>query len=465
MIIRRGMIFPSFSHPTAAMPRPSLFFLFVVFLGVATVSAQTLAPVPPLEEKIPTLQERVPPLVGTSQLNHHDFPVRFLEVAVSKEGYSFEELWEVAKQCNPKIREVYCGIAAARGEAVQAGLYLNPTFTPTMDNIGVGTGPKVGAFLSQEIVTARKKRLDRAVAGYDVRVARTNYEMEYLRLQNEVRIAYYGLLHAQLNYHIHRYGVAIANEQLGAAEDLRKKGKGEPIDVLQFRLIQNEQSIRLRQSKNDWDIAWGRLAALVGRPDWPNQSVRGTLLIELPQHNMEAVWAVLEQTSPEIATAQLKVQQARTYLVRQQKEKIPNITAGVSYARDITPENNVPFVSVAVPLKVYDRNQGNIAKAQADLAASIHAVETVRLELRKRLLDVYRDYENAAELVTMYEESVIQDAYQSLTLATEAYKKGNKTYLELYQQRNQIMETLIRYIDSRKTLATSAALLDGLLLQ
>ena len=77
---------------------------------------------------------------------------------------TLRDLEEMAIQRNPTLAQAAAQVEAARGRALQSGLYPNPTVGYVADRIGAaGTaGELQGAFIDQLIVTAGKLRLSRA---------------------------------------------------------------------------------------------------------------------------------------------------------------------------------------------------------------------------------------------------------------------------------------------------------------
>ena len=74
--------------------------------------------------------------------------------------------------------------------------------------------------------------------------------------------------------------------------------------------------------------------------------------------------------SPQLAGAQAGVARAQAALSRECAGRNPNVElqAGVQY--DNATRDTIAGVQVGVPLPIYNRNQGNIRKAQAELAAA-----------------------------------------------------------------------------------------------
>src|SRR6516162_2987146 len=74
-------------------------------------------------------------------------------------------LWQIAQEHNSILREAAAEVQEARGRAVQASKYPNPTFLYTGDALGDRASPSGAAsfLMTQEILTTGKGRLDLAV--------------------------------------------------------------------------------------------------------------------------------------------------------------------------------------------------------------------------------------------------------------------------------------------------------------
>lgn len=386
--------------------------------------------------------------------------------AHSHVGLSFDDLWSITLQNNPVLRQKGSLITAASGAQLQAGLKPNPTLNYAGDNLGVGsTAGKQGMGLSQELVTAGKKRLARSVASYDVEAAKQEYAMACQRLRNDLKIAVAEVLHAQFVLQIERFSERLSDDLLRSAEQLQKKGQARSIDILQFRTTLNESALQIKMAENNQRMVWQQLVSMVGVPDMPLQAVSGSLMHESTRRDWDTTWNQFQAQSPQLELACLRVRQARMNLEKEKAERVPNVFANVMVSRDIPGDANVPLVGISVPLKIYDRNQGNICKAQAEIAVAQREVDRIALGLHARLAIVFRDYINSQELVETYERNILPDTFEALSQMDELYQKGDVNYLELYTQRHAIMETLLRYVGALKMQKVSATLIDGMLLE
>ncbi|MHB8972727.1 MAG: TolC family protein [Pirellulaceae bacterium] len=121
-------------------------------------------------------------------------------------------------------------------------------------------------------------------------------------------------------------------------------------------------------------------------------------------------------------------------------------------------------LQVGVPLMIYDRNQGNIMKAQAELMAAQQNVQRVQLLLQDQLAEAFREYDVAREQVTQYRQAILPDAKQSLELTRAGYQQSEFGYLELLTAQQTYSRTNLAYIERLRELWLSAVQIDGMLL-
>jgi outer membrane protein TolC len=108
--------------------------------------------------------------------------------------------------------------------------------------------------------------------------------------------------------------------------------------------------------------------------------------------------------------------------------------------------------------------QGNILKAQAELAAAQHEVDRVELLLQDRLAEVFRDFDVAREQVAQYRQEILPDAKRSLDLVRAGYQQSEFGYLELLTAQQTYARTNLAYVERLRDLQLRAVQIDGMLL-
>jgi cobalt-zinc-cadmium efflux system outer membrane protein len=168
--------------------------------------------------------------------------------------------------------------------------------------------------------------------------------------------------------------------------------------------------------------------------------------------------------SPQLAGAQAGVVRAQAALSRECAGRIPNVDLLAGPQFDNATGYTVVNVQLGVPLPIYNRNQGNIRKAQAELTAAQHEVGRVQLALQQRLAAVFEQYATAHQLVEKYTGDILPNAQESLKLVTSGYRQGEFSYLMLLMAQRTYFQNSIAYLDVLRELRASATAIEGNLL-
>ncbi|HBO45379.1 MAG TPA: hypothetical protein DD670_15900 [Planctomycetaceae bacterium] len=144
--------------------------------------------------------------------------------------------------------------------------------------------------------------------------------------------------------------------------------------------------------------------------------------------------------------------------------RIPNVDlqAGVQY--DNATRDTYATVQIGVPIPIHNRNQGNILKAQAELAAAQNEVRRVRLELQQRLATVFERYATASQQVEKYTNDILPNAQESLNLVSSGYQQGEFGYLMLLTAQRTYFQTNLAHLEALRDLRAAAAMIEGNLL-
>lgn len=380
-------------------------------------------------------------------------------------GVTLAELEAMAESCNPTLAQAAARVAAARGHCVQVGLYPNPTAGYIGAEMGnEGRAGQQGGFVGQEVVTAGKLQLNRTVAAQEVRQAEYAWAAQRFRVLTDVRRGFYEVLVAQRTVELAEQLVGIGERGVKTAEELMKAKEVARSDVLQARIESDSAKLLLQKARNRHTGAWRGLAAVVGDPALQPIYLAGDLQDGMIQFTWEDTLNRLWAESPELAGAQAGVARAQATLSRECAGRIPNfdLQAGVQY--DNATRDTFATVQVGIPIPIHNRNQGNIARAQAELIAAQREIRRVQLALQQRLAAVFEQYATAQQQVEKYNRDIMPNAEESLKLVSSGYQQGEFSYLMLLTAQRTYFQTNLAYLDALRDLRTSAAALEGNLL-
>lgn len=375
------------------------------------------------------------------------------------------ELEETALRCNPTVAQAARRAQAARGRWVQAGLYPNPVAGYVGAEIGnEGQGGQQGGFVGQEIVTAGKLRHQQNVAEQEIRQAEWDFQSQRQRVLTDVRSGFYEVLIAQRSMELAEQLLRIGEEGVRATKSLLEAGEVARVDVLQARIEAETARVLLQRARNRHAAAWRVLAAVVGVADMPPQPLEGEAWDNLRELSWEDSYNRLLTDSPRLAAARAGVARAQAAVALEYARRVPNLELEAAVQYDNATQYTWATVQAGVPLPVFNRNQGNIRRAEAELTAAQHEVQRVRLELQQRLAAVFEQYATARYQAEKYNRDILPDAQASLDLADKGYRHGEHNYLFLLTAQRTFFQTNMIYLEALRELRTAAAAIEGNLL-
>jgi cobalt-zinc-cadmium efflux system outer membrane protein len=145
-------------------------------------------------------------------------------------------------------------------------------------------------------------------------------------------------------------------------------------------------------------------------------------------------------------------------------EPKPNVDVQASTQYDNATEDQIASVQVGIPLPVFNRNQGNIRRAAAELTAARAEVSRIELDLQNRLAAAFERYANARQRTEIYAERILPNARRSLELVATGYRAGQLNYVNLLTAQRTYFQTSVTYLESLGDLQQSMVAIDGLLL-
>jgi cobalt-zinc-cadmium efflux system outer membrane protein len=161
-----------------------------------------------------------------------------------------------------------------------------------------------------------------------------------------------------------------------------------------------------------------------------------------------------------VAAAEAALQAAELAITRERRSVwgLPSLVLGVEWGDESydPPSKKLPLFGFAVPLPLFNRNQGAIAQATADRDRALAELRLARLAARQRFLEFMREHELLRARIARDQEMVIRAervAAKSLT----AYREGAAALPAVLEARRTARDVLGQYIDDVAALLTLEA--------
>ena len=394
------------------------------------------------------------------------------DTAVPPTGLTLAELEQIALTNNPTLAQANAEIHIAAARKQQSGLYPNPTIGYEGEQIrgGIQGGGEQGFFVSQDIVLGGKLGLNRSIFESQKKQAEAGAEAQRLRVLNSVRMLYHHALAAQLMADLRHQLANLANDAVETSHQLGNVGQADQPDVLEAEVEGEQSELAVVAAEQNQIRRWRELAATVGRPDMPLTPLAGNLE-DMPEGNPEQwMQAILEQ-SPAVKIAQLGVLKAEASLARAKREPVPDLQlrGGLEKNLELEAITNRPvglqgFAEVGLQIPLFNRNQGGVAAARAELERSHREVPRVQLILRERTAVLLENYATSRSTVEKYRDHMIPRAQKAYELYSNNYRGMAASYPQVLIAQRTLFQLQAEYIGALDNVWASAIALQGFLL-
>jgi outer membrane protein, heavy metal efflux system len=408
------------------------------------------------------------PARGQGQTTPMPRKVRAEPAAEGLAPLGLDDLVRLGLGRNPALPQAGFEVDAARGRAVQAGLYPNPTISAEGQELGSPRGPGgmiTAPMVSQQIVTAGKLGLSRSVAEREVDQAGLALLRQRFVLLTAIRQGYFAVLAARRRVEVLAELTRVAEQSYEVTRKRLEAKQAARLDLLQVGVEMNRVRADLDAARRELAAAWRRLAATVGVPDLPEAPLAGTLEAPLPDYDFDHARALVLEAHPEVQSARVGVARAELALRRAQAEPVPNVSVGAGYMRQNKDREDDWMFQVSLPVPVWNRNQGNIRAAQAEVGRAAQEVGRVQLDLARRLATAFGEYAAARERTLRYRGSILPDSREAFQIALAAFRAGQVSYLQVLQAQRTVQEANLEYVRNLADAWRGASEIAGLLLE
>lgn len=343
------------------------------------------------------------------------------------------DLQKMARANSPVLRQAAAEVEAARGAALQAGLYPNPLIGTQNQSNGPGGGPFWGVFVSQTIKTMGKLKLAQAAAAQDLVSAQLAYRKAEADVAQAVRSAYFGAAVAREYMRAGRALVRWTDEAYAVMALQFQAGEVAAYEPTQIGALAAQSRTGLVQARNNYLLAWKQLTAALGLPAMPLTEL--TLPAAFPRYDYDKALAHVLSYHTDLLTARAGIEKARYHLRLAEVTAIPDVNVQAIVQQDASPPGPsrvFATVNASVPVPLFDRNQGGIRQAQGNLQSANEGPHRVRAELTARFTEVYRRYTENRTLAELYRTQVLPKQVQAYRAAVKRHSGGDPGRVSFY---------------------------------
>ncbi len=354
---------------------------------------------------------------------------------------------------HPELSVFPYELRAAEARALQAALRPNPELEIEVEEFG-GRDERSGfdaaettIQIGQPIELAGKRAKRRRLASLDGELVQWDYESARLDVVREVARAFAAVLAAQDRVAL-RQGLFELSRQAHAAVAQRvEAGRDSPVDELRASVALSQSHIELQKAQKALTTARHALAATWGGRAPAFEKAAGEFYEVAPPVALETAAAAAGR-NPDLARWETQEDRQRAALRLEKARAVPDLVIGGGVRRFEETDDSALVFGLAVPIPLFDRNQGSIREAIAELAKVRRQSEAVQVRTLAALAEAVDTLAAAYDEVNTLHSDVLPKAEEAFAAAEEGYRQGKFDYLYVLDTQRTLFEARAQYIDA-----------------
>lgn len=416
-------------------------------------------------------------------------------------GLTVDEAVKITLLNNPSVHSALSRVGMARADAVQAGLFTNPTLGLSFRFPEGGGRSNLEAGVAQNIadlwlIPPRKRAAERDLDRTILEVAR-----EIVALTVDTRIAYFDAVAADQAFNISRDSVAITQRLFEITNARQEAGAVGSLDVNLARGQALRAEVDSRRARLECASARRTLAQILAVA-LPADEIALTEPLPLPQERSIDTERLLRLARASrldfraaheraaAAEARIKAEQARAFpsldvgleLERGERRALPgrNIVADTARAsiangrltvpdiesrgqRDAARREEIDFVfgpTLGITLPIFDQNQAQIARARflhEQARATLLALDRFIVQETREAAD---RAVTAWSIADLFDRELLPQARDTLSISESAYQAGSTSILSVIDAQRSLLEAARARVSALQTAAHALVALE-----
>jgi len=428
-----------------------------------TVPAQGEAPPQAQGIAAPPPQPSIPfPLYGTFSLSDK------AEDEGPPGGMTLDQAIDTAIKENLDLRSQFYEIPQAQADVLQAGLRANPVFYADGQLLPYGKfnrsnpgGPsQYDVNISHPLDLNGKRQARVRVTVRAQRVLEAQYQDAVRQKIDDVYGAFIDVLAARTAV---RYSEATIDPERGlpkvlaVTEGRRQRGVDTLADVNRIKVQLDAAKIGLRDAAESYKKAKRNLATILYLPREavPALELRGTIRDPAPPPPpFEELSRIAVENRPDLVAFRLGISRAEADVRLAQANRFSDVYV---LAQPYTLQNNQPYglkspiswaLGVTVPMPVYNRNQGAIARAKLNVTQTQIQLQALERQVLNDVENALREYEVTREAVRQVRDELLPSAQQVRDDTYKLYTGGEVNLVSYLNAQRDYNDTVKQYLDT-----------------
>jgi outer membrane protein, heavy metal efflux system len=394
----------------------------------------------------------------------------------TQQSLTWEQVKARFEASNPVLQADSDAVAEMRAAEITAFLRPNPQFTTTVDGTQIAPSngtwqPLSGTFVSpgfsylHERDHKRELRLQSAQQG--TKVAESQHEDLKRTLEFALRSAFVNALESKTIVEMTKANLDYYDHVIAISRDRLRAGDIAQIDFDRIELLRVQYESELQTANVNLRTAMIQLLNLLNdRMPVEQFDVNGPFEFPETLRPLDDFRQIALDERPDLQATLQAAQQAATNhkLANANGSTDPTFGAWYTWNSGVNNPNPVDLqtlgVSVSVPLRIFDRNQGEKKRTQIDIERSQRITDATRAQVFSDVDTAYAQVQANIDLLKPYKEKYNQQALRIRDTVTYSYQHGGASLTEFLNAQSEYRTVQLAYVQLVGAYLTSAGQLN-----
>ena len=375
----------------------------------------------------------------------------------------------LAEHQNPALLAQAQSIESSRAGEVTAGLRPNPSLQNDT------TSATIGIYQELELGGKRRGRLESARLA--TAISRTDFADARRKLALNVRQAFVAALLARADAELARENLSSFQKVIDLNRIRLDKGALSGADFLKIELQMLQFETDLEDATLALQTGKAALRGLLGDGNLPQEfDVEGELGTVPFEHDLSELQRIALANRPDLKSAETAREKAGADIRLAGANGYPDPTIGVSllhtgnevggpgwfqpfYPKTAT--SNAMGMGVSIPIPLFNRNQGEIARTRSEQRRADFLAQAIRNQVLQDVETAYASFQSSRARVRLYEETYLPRVSESRDIAEFSFQKGATSVLEFLDTERTYRGTQLAYRRELAAYLTNLAQLEA----
>ena len=374
----------------------------------------------------------------------------------AQKALTWQEVRDQFEAANPILQAGEIGIDESRAQEITAHLRPNPNLTVTADQIDpFDGGPPHGAFAYllgaasisylHERQHKRELRLESAQDATKIAVS-DQADLERMLLFN-LRSAFVQTLQEKALLNLAQENLAYYDHVLAINHDRYQSGAIAKVDFSRLQLQRVQYESDLQMAEVNLRTAKIQLLALLNNQAPVDQfDVTGPFDFSAQMPALDDVRQAALDVRPDLKAALQSIDKARTDHRLAVANGSTDPTFGFDVGRNPPIDQYIGF-NVNIPLRIFDRNQGEKQRTQLDIARNEKLMLATKTQVFSDVDSAYATVKSAVVLLQPYKDTYLAQATDVRDTIAFSYQHGGASLLDFLSAQADYRSVQVNYLN------------------